>query len=55
MFYNPAPCKRTRIPESGKVLQVESGMKLRESGTPPTIGIQNTSSTLHAQGQESTL
>ena len=55
MFYNPAPYKRTRIPESGKFLLVESEIKLRESGIPLTIGIQNTSSPLHAQRQESTI
>ena len=55
---NFAPSKEIRIPESGKFLFVESGIRenqeswvlesgieLRESGIPVTIGIQNPSST----------
>ena len=36
-----ASCKGIRIPESKKLLPVESGIQLRESGITLTIGIQN--------------
>ena len=39
------PCKGIQIPESGKILLMESGMQLQESGIPLTIVIQNPSST----------
>ena len=42
-----APCKGIQIPESGKsflvksgILEVESGIQLKESGIPLTIGTQ---------------
>ena len=42
---NFAPCKGIRIPESGKILLLESGIQLKESGILLRIGIQNPSST----------
>ena len=36
-----APCKGIRIPECGKILFEESGIQLKESEIPLTIGIQN--------------
>ena len=40
-----APCKGIQIPESGKILLMESGIQVKESGIPLTIVIQNPSST----------
>ena len=40
-----APCKGTQITETGKILLMESGIQLKESGIPLTIVIQNPSST----------
>ena len=40
-----APCKGIRIPESRKILLIESGKQPKESGILLTIGIQNPSST----------
>ena len=42
---NFASYKVIRIPESGKILLMESGIQLKESGFPLRIGIQNPSST----------
>ena len=36
-----APCKGTQITETGKILLMESGIQLKESGIPLTIAIQN--------------
>ena len=38
------PCKGIRIPGSGKILLIESGIQLKESGILLRIGIQNPSS-----------
>ena len=40
-----APCKGIQIPESGKILLMESGIQLKEYGIPLKIVIQNPSST----------
>ena len=40
-----APCKGIRIPESRKILLIESGKQPKESGILLTIGIQNPSFT----------
>ena len=40
-----APCKGIQIPESGKILLMESGMQLKESGILLTIVIHNPSFT----------
>ena len=36
-----APCKGIQIPGTGKILLMESGIQLKESGIPLTIAIQN--------------
>ena len=41
MLTSITPCKGLRIPESGKILLMESGIQLKESGIPLTIGIQD--------------
>ena len=41
MLTSIAPCKGLRIPESGKILLMESGIQLKESRIHLTIGIQD--------------
>ena len=41
MLTSIAPCKGLRIPESRKILLMESGIQLKESGIHLTIGIQD--------------
>ena len=41
MLTSIAPCKGLRIPESGKILLMGSGIQLKESGIHLTIGIQD--------------
>ena len=36
-----APCKGIQFTETGKILLMESGIQLKESGIPLTIAIQN--------------
>ena len=36
-----APCKGIQFTETGKILLMESGIQLKESGIPLTIVIQN--------------
>ena len=41
MLTSIAPCKGLRIPESRKILLMESGIQFKESGIHLTIGIQD--------------
>ena len=41
MLASIAPCKGLRIPESGKILLMESGIQLKESRIHLTIGIRD--------------
>ena len=41
MLTSIVPCKGLRIPESRKILLMESGIQLKESGIHLTIGIQD--------------